>query len=87
MGRLLLFVVLAFAVWFVVRAIGGMRKGVGRSPVERREATTAQPEAMRQCAWCGAHVPSGHALMLPDGRVYCSTAHRDAAADASDRGG
>ena len=78
MPRILFFVLLVFLVWLAVRWLGGLRKPGARAaaPQPKREI-----EAMRQCAWCGAHVPAGDALSLPDGRVYCSAAHRDAARD------
>ena len=84
MPRLLLFVLLVFLVWLAVRWLGGLRKPGARDPDATRSAGP-QPkqeiETMRQCAWCGAHAPAGDAVSLPDGRVYCSGAHRDAARD------
>ena len=76
MSRILFFVFLAFLVWFAVRMLGGARKkrdAVEAAPAERRV------ETIRQCAWCGVHVPAGEAASLPDGRIYCGPAHRDAA--------
>ena len=86
MARILFFVFLAFLVWLVVRMAGAQRtRGSGRAPVadatrdpESRSAS-AMHEPVTQCAWCGAHVPVGTALALPDGRVYCSGMHREQA--------
>lgn len=78
MSRILFFVFLAFLVWLAVRMLGSSRK-----KRDVAEATDAPPErrveTIRQCAWCGVHVPAGEALALPDGRIYCGPAHRDAA--------
>ncbi len=82
MGRLLFFVLLAFVVWFVVRWLASSRRGRGGSRDVPPEAASRAPEPMRQCAWCGAHVPVANALSLPDGRLYCGVPHRDAAREA-----
>jgi uncharacterized protein len=87
MARILLFVAVAVLVWMGVRTLRA-----GRDREVRREEAPAQRsvEPMTQCAWCGAHAPAVGALSLPDGRVYCSEAHRDAArlaATSSDRPG
>ena len=82
MPRILFFVLLVFLVWLAVRWLGGLRKpGAPDAAVRGRAGPQPQQEieTMRQCAWCGAHVPAGDALSLPDGRVYCSAVHRDAA--------
>ncbi len=80
MARILLFIFLAFLVWLAVRTLGGARKG-DRSRVDDQGAAPTPPviETVTQCAWCGVHVPSGDAVTLADGRVYCSEAHREAA--------
>jgi uncharacterized protein len=38
------------------------------------------PQAMVRCAHCGLHLPATDAIAGPGGAVYCSSAHRDAAA-------
>lgn len=84
MPRLLFFVLLAFLVWLGVRWLGGLRKPDPRDAAgSARAGPRPKPEieAMYPCAWCGAHVPAGEALALPDGRKYCSAAHREAARD------
>lgn len=84
MPRLLFFVLLVFLVWLGVRWLGSQRKPGPRSaagPGGAGPQPKPEIEAMYQCAWCGAHVPAGDAVALPDGRKYCSAAHRDAARD------
>ena len=78
MPRILLFIALAFIVWFFVRWIGSSRRRDDATPSARAPEARAV-ESMRQCAWCGAHLPAGEALALPDGRAYCGVPHRDAA--------
>lgn len=93
MARILVFIFLAFLVWLAVRTLGASRKGDRSRPdADAEAAASAAPpviETVTQCAWCGVHVPSGDAVTLTDGRVYCSEAHREAArqvAAPSDRG-
>lgn len=84
MPRILFFVFIAFLVWLLVRVLGGKRRQEEAKPVST--PPLEPPEVIRQCAWCGVHVPTGEAVTLPDGRLYCSEVHREAAlAAASDR--
>lgn len=86
MPRILLFVLVVFLVWLAVRWLGGLRKPAARDADAAQAAdqkTQKTIQTMRQCAWCGAHVPEDDAVSLPDGRVYCSAAHRDVARDAA----
>lgn len=78
MARILFFIFLAFLVWLAVRTLGGSRKSVDRTRADE-PVTPPGIETVTQCAWCGVHVPSGEAVTLADGRVYCSEAHREAA--------
>ena len=87
MARILFWVFIVFLVWFAVRWAGASRRS--RDPVDATQGTARDKpsdtvEAMRQCAWCGAHMPAHDALALTDGRVYCSAPHRDAASRAED---
>jgi uncharacterized protein len=88
MPRLLFFVFLAFLAWLAVRVLGSGRK---RDDERGRDGRAAAPpplaasEPIRQCAWCGVHVPIGQAVALPDGRLYCGEPHRAAAAASTDR--
>ena len=81
MARILLFVFVAFLAWLVVRIVGRRRDDGPAAPSADRPA--ADPpgaiEAVAQCAWCGVHVPAAAARTLPDGRLYCGDAHREAA--------
>ncbi len=93
MPRILFFVFLAFLFWLLIRMLGGSRKrddaDAARRTASIPPATPPGIETIAQCAWCGVHVPRGDATTLPDGRVYCSVAHRDAAskvATPADRG-
>jgi hypothetical protein len=80
MSRILFLVFLAVAVWLVVRLLGGSREPrPGAQSSAEPDAATREVETIRQCAWCGVHVPAGAALPLPDGRIYCGEEHRDAA--------
>lgn len=81
MPRILFFLFIAFVVWTIVRMSGSARKRGDRAASPPPEA---QPpaEPIVQCAWCGVHIPVGQRLALPDGRGYCSVAHRDAAVTA-----
>ena len=82
MGRILFFVFLVFVVWLAVRVLGGSRKRAADAPAEPPPAARSI-ESVTQCAWCGVHVPQASALSLPDGRIYCSEAHREAARAAA----
>lgn len=77
MKYLLVLVVVLVAFWL-------WRKG-RRDEIRAREAqqrpppAVEAPKAMVRCAHCGLHLPATDAITGPDG-VYCSTAHRQAAA-------
>lgn len=85
MARILFWVFIVFLVWFAVRWLGASRRrrdGAGATTEAARGQPSDKVETMRQCAWCGAHIPAPDALALTDGRVYCSTPHREAAIHA-----
>jgi len=73
-GRLLLWLVLAVAAWWVLRP----RRPVVPTPTARRGPldAVAAPEAMVDCAACGLHFPASEAVREGD-RLYCCSAHRD----------
>lgn len=83
MARILLLLVVVFLVWLAMRIVAtGRRQDEPRA----RDATPSDSKTVvpvAQCAWCGVHAPAGTAVSLPDGRVYCGIAHRDAARAAS----
>lgn len=71
MKYLIVVVVILAVVWLV------------RSQRRRRRdapgASAPRPAAVQQmvdCAHCGVHLPASDALSDPDGRHYCSPAHR-----------
>ena len=78
MIRILLFVFIAFLCWLAIRMLTGSRRRDEAPPAEQ-VATPRRVETITQCAWCGVHVPPTETVALPDGRAYCSEAHRDAA--------
>ncbi|MEO8935829.1 MAG: PP0621 family protein [Burkholderiaceae bacterium] len=82
MARILLFIFLAFLCWLAIRVLGGSRKrddAPGDAPQPDAAPLPKSVERVTQCAWCGVHVPRGEVVSLPDGRVYCSEAHRETA--------
>jgi uncharacterized protein len=66
---LILLIVIGAAAWWFFG-----RRRPGKLP--RRRAASADPEPMLACAHCGVHLPQAEALTGPDGRPYCSAAHR-----------
>jgi uncharacterized protein len=76
MVRLLLWVVLGFVAWMLLRP----KRSAAPPPAAPRgpaaPAAKAEAEAMVDCAACGLHFPASEAIR--DGaRLYCCTAHRD----------
>ena len=67
MGKIVLFLVVAFVVYAVIR-------GANR-PAKRRENSVPRTESMVACARCGVNVPRSEALEAA-GRLYCSEEHR-----------
>ena len=73
-GRLLLWVILGFVAWWMLRP-RRVAPPPGAQPARARDR--AAPEAMVDCAHCGLHFPASESIR--DGaRLYCCTAHRDA---------
>jgi uncharacterized protein len=65
MSRLLSLLVIAAAIYFILRTY-------------RRQAPAEKPvEDMVKCARCGIYLPAGESVSR-DGKHYCSEAHRDA---------
>ena len=76
-ARLLLWVVLGFVAWWLLRPRRAAPPPAPRADAPGRAAAGAAPEAMVDCACCGLHFPASEAVR--DGaRVYCCSAHRDA---------
>ena len=82
MARILFIVFIVFLVWLLVRVLGGRRRDSGAASAPAVDVPPRPAESMAQCAWCGTHVPTSHAITVTDGRTYCSVAHRDAAGGA-----
>jgi uncharacterized protein len=77
MVRLLLWVVLGFVAWMLLRPKrrAAPRPDAARGPAAP-DASAIKAEAMVDCAACGLHFPASEAIR--DGaRLYCCTAHRD----------
>ena len=70
MGKFLVLLLVAIAVWFVVK---GLRKP--SPPRERRAAETLAGEAMVSCAHCGVHLPRSDATASGES-FYCCEDHR-----------
>jgi uncharacterized protein len=67
--RLLLFVLLAWLVWQLLRPLLGKRDD---SPSPR---PPGEVENMVRCAWCGLNLPAGEALR-EEPHYFCSEEHR-----------
>lgn len=67
MGKIILFLVLAFVAYVVVK--GAMRRRRPPTPGDR------PPERMVACRHCGVNLPRSEALE-ENGRFYCSDEHR-----------
>jgi uncharacterized protein len=72
MGRILFFILLGVAAWFLVRAL--TRKREPKAPAVPQQQADGV-ENMHRCAHCGLNVPASDAL-AEGGRWYCSEAHR-----------
>ncbi|MBU1359464.1 MAG: hypothetical protein KKC79_08605 [Gammaproteobacteria bacterium] len=77
MKYLLVFAVVFVAIWLWRKG----RRDEMRERAESRRNTpkVGAPKDMARCAYCGVHLPATEALSGPGG-VYCSAAHRQAAA-------
>ena len=57
-----------------------MRERAAKAQEQQQRTTAGTPQAMVRCAHCGLHLPATEAIAGPGGAIYCSTAHREAAA-------
>jgi uncharacterized protein len=77
------FVIVLVAVVALVWLLLGGRSRAARGPARRAPSAPGgaarAPEGMVACVHCGVHLPESEALRL-GARVFCSAAHRDAAA-------
>lgn len=85
MGKLLVWVGIALALWVAWRLVGISRRRAEAARSARAATDAAsesaapgggRPELMMQCAVCGVHLP-GTEARFARGRVYCCDAHRD----------
>lgn len=60
------------------------RERAARAQRPASPTAVGTPQAMVRCAHCGLHLPASDAIAGPGNAVYCSTAHRQAAATARD---
>jgi uncharacterized protein len=77
MSKLLFFILIAVAVYLL------LRPSRGDGQVRRRRDPA--PEPMVACARCGLHIPKGESVEA-DGRHYCCPEHRRLDAGDSSRG-
>ena len=89
MGKVLVWIGVALALWLAWRLVGisrrraeAARSARGATQGERSGAApgAGRPELMMQCAVCGVHLP-GTEARFARGRAYCSDAHRDGDTD------
>jgi uncharacterized protein len=67
----LLFIVVALLLWILKRLFSG---NPTPAKIEEQEASTS--EDMRQCKYCGIHVPESSILLVND-QSYCCQEHAD----------
>jgi uncharacterized protein len=76
-GRLLLWIVLGIAAWWMLRPRRRVEPPAAATRDRPAPAPAAPAEAMVDCAACGLHFPASEAIR--DGtRLYCCSAHREA---------
>lgn len=74
MKYLLVLLVVIVGGWLLLRQRGGGQSGAARPPSRPRAAPG--PVAMVACAHCDLRLPQSEALFDPQGRPFCSEAHR-----------
>ncbi len=68
MRLLILLVIVAILMWLLKRLFSG--------DPEPEQIESAQAENMRQCKYCGIHVPESSIVLLKD-EPYCCQEHAD----------
>ncbi len=68
MRLLILLIIVAILMWLLKRLFSG--------DPEPKQIESAQAENMRQCKYCGIHVPESSILLLKD-EPYCCQEHAD----------
>jgi uncharacterized protein len=80
MKFLIVLVAVAALVWLLLGGRSRAKRGGTRQTTPRStHGTPRAPEGMVACSHCGVHLPESESLRLGS-RVFCSAAHRDAAA-------
>ena len=79
MKYLLVLFVIALAIWIWRRNRREEMEDAAREARPAAPQKVEAPQAMVRCAHCGLHLPASDAIAGPGG-VYCSVAHRQAAA-------
>jgi len=80
MKYLLVLMVVSVAIWLWRKNRREEMQERATPPKKAAPPAVGAPQAMVRCAHCGLHLPATDALPGPGG-VYCSAAHRRAAAD------
>jgi len=65
---LILLIVVAILLWLLKRLFSG--------DGEAEKPASAEAENMRQCKYCGVHVPES-SIIVVKGQTYCSQQHAD----------
>jgi uncharacterized protein len=68
---ILLFIIVAILMWLLRRLFSGTPE-----PEEIEHKDEPKPEDMRQCKFCGIHVPESSAISL-NNNPYCCQDHAD----------
>jgi hypothetical protein len=68
---ILLFVIVAILMWLLKRLFGGTP-----NPPEIEHQDNSDSENMRQCKFCGTHVPESSVILSND-NPYCCQDHAD----------
>ena len=74
MVRLLLFLMIFMALWWLYRKI---RKFIAQqAQLDEENGNDEQNEAMIRCRECGTYTPRSHAVRDDDGHYFCSEEHK-----------
>ena len=68
MRLVILLIIVAILLWLLKRLFS--------APPEPEQLESSKPENMRQCKYCGVHVPESSALLVRE-KPYCSQEHAD----------
>jgi len=80
MKYLIVLFVVALAIWLWRRNRREEMEEAAKAAKPAARPRVGEPQAMVRCAHCGLHLPASDAIAGPGGGVYCSIAHRQAAA-------